>query len=248
MSTEMLIVFLLLALLAEIIGTLGGFGSSMLFVPIASFYFDFHTTLAITAIFHVASNLFKIALFKKGINIRLLLQMGIPAVICVLIGSYFSMNLNGIWLEWGMAALLLIIATVLLVKPQLQLPANTPTLITGGALSGLIAGLVGTGGAIRGLALASFRLNASVFIATSAFIDLGVDASRSIVYLINGYGTQETLSVIPYLVAVSIAGNWIGKQILQHVSASAFTRWVLILVIATSIITMGKLFFTTFAP
>ncbi|MCU0441553.1 MAG: sulfite exporter TauE/SafE family protein [Bacteroidia bacterium] len=246
MSAEVLIVFLLLALLAEVLGTLGGFGSSVFFVPIASYYFDFHTTLAITALFHVASNLFKIVLFKNGIEKKLLIQMGIPAVICVLVGSYLSIHLNAIWLEWVMATMLLVMAIVLLLKPKLQLPANTTTLVSGGSLSGLVAGLVGTGGAIRGLALASFRLAAPVFIATSAFIDLGVDMSRSVVYLVNGFATAQIVSIIPYLVLVSVVGNWIGKEILKHISATAFTRWVLVLVIATSLFTMGKLFFTTF--
>ena len=39
---EISFVFLLLSLLAEIIGTIGGFGSSVFFVLIANFYFDFH--------------------------------------------------------------------------------------------------------------------------------------------------------------------------------------------------------------
>jgi uncharacterized membrane protein YfcA len=60
--------FLLLALLAEIIGTVGGFGSSVFFVPVANFYFDFQTVLGITALFHVASNLSKIAMFRKELT------------------------------------------------------------------------------------------------------------------------------------------------------------------------------------
>ena len=32
-----------MALIAEIIGTIGGFGSSVFFVPIGNFYFDFHS-------------------------------------------------------------------------------------------------------------------------------------------------------------------------------------------------------------
>ena len=60
------VVFLLLALIAEIIGTIGGFGSSVFFVPIGNFYFDFYSVLGLTAVFHLSSNLSKIFLFKKG--------------------------------------------------------------------------------------------------------------------------------------------------------------------------------------
>jgi len=43
--------FLILAFLSEIIGTISVFGSSILFVPIASLFYDFHTVLGITAIY-----------------------------------------------------------------------------------------------------------------------------------------------------------------------------------------------------
>ena len=87
-------VFLLLALAAEIIGTIGGFGSSVFFVPLGNFYFDFHSVLGLTAIFHLSSNLSKIFLFKKGLNKRLLFYIGIPSVIFVVIGGILSKFLN----------------------------------------------------------------------------------------------------------------------------------------------------------
>ena len=68
MLLDHLIIFILLALLAEILGTIGGFGSSLFFVPLASFFLDFHSVLGITAIFHVSSNITKIAFFKKGFD------------------------------------------------------------------------------------------------------------------------------------------------------------------------------------
>jgi hypothetical protein len=46
--------FLFFVLVAEIIGTIGDFGSSVFFVPIANFYFDFETLLGLTAMFHLA--------------------------------------------------------------------------------------------------------------------------------------------------------------------------------------------------
>ena len=87
-------VFIFLALIAEIAGTIGGFGSSVFFVPIGNFYFDFHSVLGLTAIFHLSSNLSKIALFKKGIDKKILLNIGIPSVIFVIIGGFLTTLLN----------------------------------------------------------------------------------------------------------------------------------------------------------
>jgi uncharacterized membrane protein YfcA len=63
---EHLYLLIFIALLAEVLGTVGGFGSSLFFVPIAAFFLIFQSVLGITAIFHLSSNFSKIFLFKKA--------------------------------------------------------------------------------------------------------------------------------------------------------------------------------------
>ena len=60
--------FFLIALLSEIVGTIGGFGSSVFFVPLAGLFFDFHTVLALTSILHVFSNAAKLVLFGRHVR------------------------------------------------------------------------------------------------------------------------------------------------------------------------------------
>ena len=50
-------IFLVLAFIAEVLGTIGGFGSSVFFVPIANFYFSYESVLGLTAVYHLSSNL-----------------------------------------------------------------------------------------------------------------------------------------------------------------------------------------------
>ena len=95
--------FLLLTLFAEIVGTVGGFGSSVFFVPIANFYFDFNTVLGMTALFHIGSNLSKIAMFRKGMDKKLLLWLGLPSVLFVILGGWLSSILNTEYLKFGLA-------------------------------------------------------------------------------------------------------------------------------------------------
>lgn len=79
--------FILLALLAEILGTVGGFGSSVFFVPVANFFLDFQSVLGLTALFHLSSNITKIGLFRKGVDWKLVLLIGIPAILFVILGA-----------------------------------------------------------------------------------------------------------------------------------------------------------------
>jgi uncharacterized membrane protein YfcA len=240
MVLEQLLLFILLALLAEIIGTVGGFGSSLFFVPIAGYFLDFHSVLGITALFHVSSNLTKIVLFREGVDRKLIVQMGIPALLFVVAGAFLSRFLNSDLLELLLAGFLIVISLTLISFKQIQFKPTAGNAIGSGVSSGLIAGLLGTGGAIRGLALAAFNLKTEVFIATSAVIDLGVDASRSVVYGLNGYIHTHDLYLIPFLLIVSIIGTFIGKKILKHISQQQFKYIVLGLILVTGIVTLVK--------
>lgn len=231
--------FILLALLAEVLGTVGGFGSSLFFVPIAAYFLDFHSVLGITALFHVSSNLSKIALFKKGIDRKLVLSMGIPAVLFVILGAYLSRFVSSRLLEGILAGFLILISLLFLLFRQLNIQPTQLNAAQGGALSGIIAGMLGTGGAIRGIVLTAFNLKMDVFIATSAIIDLAIDASRSIVYTMNGYVHQHDLYLIPILFLVSVAGTFIGKQLLKRVSEKQFRSFVLILVLLTGVLSLA---------
>jgi len=235
------IVFILLALVAETIGTIGGFGSSVFFVPLGNFYFDFQSVLGLTAIFHLSSNLSKIFLFKKGLNKRLLLTIGIPSVVFVIVGGFLSKILNSDFLEIFLGIFLVGFSLLFLIKRNLTISPNKKNAIIGGSFSGFSAGLLGTGGAIRGLTMASFNLEKSVFIATSAFIDFMIDFSRTFVYYNNGYIHNHDLKYVPFLFVIGIVGSFIGKKILTYIPQNKFRRLSLSLILVIGIITLTKL-------
>ncbi len=233
--------FILLALLAEILGTVGGFGSSLFFVPIASYFLDFHSVLGITALFHISSNLSKIAFFRKGFEKKLIVSIGIPAVSFVIVGAFVSKFIETKILEFSLAIFLIIVSLILLIFKKFELKPTLSNSIGGGIFSGLIAGLLGTGGAIRGMVLTAYNLKMEVFIATSAIIDLGIDSSRSVVYYLNGYVHKDDLYLIPILLIISVVGTFIGKKILTRVSEKQFKSIVLILILLTGIVTLSKI-------
>lgn len=227
-------------MLAEILGTIGGFGSSLFFVPIAGYFLDFHSVLGITALFHISSNLTKIYFFKKGVDWKLIFQIGIPSVIFVILGAFLSKFLDTALLEIILAVFLIALSSLFLIRQKLIVPPTKLNNISGGILSGFLAGLVGTGGSVRGIVLASYHLRMEVFIATSAVIDLAIDSSRAVVYTLNGYVHAHDLYLIPLLLVVSIIGTWIGKILLKKISEDRFRNIVLFLILITGIITLWK--------
>ena len=228
--------FFLLALFSEILGTISGFGSSILFVPLAAFFFPFQEVLGITALFHVFSNTAKLFLFRNGFNKHIVWRMGLSAVAAVLLGAALSKYAPIAQLDLALSAFMLVLSIYLLSGHHKTLQQTDVNLVGGGLISGFIAGLVGTGGAIRGIVLVAFELPKQVFIATSAWIDMGVDSGRLMVYWYNGYLKERMFWMIPVLILISLLGTWLGKQVLKRMPEALFQKMVLTLIIVIALV------------
>ena len=189
------------------------------------------------------SNISKIVLFKKGVDKRLILKLGIPAVIFVIMGAILTKHIPQKESELLMNIMLVFFAFFLVYKINSPLEQNDRNLIIGGISSGFLAGLIGTGGALRGLTLAAFNLPKNIYISTSAIIDLGVDLSWSIVYIYNGYFLTKYIIYIPFLILISVLGSWIGKIILTYISELYFKYIVIIIIIITCLFQVIKYFY-----
>jgi uncharacterized protein len=209
--------FFLVAFLSEVVGTLAGFGSSVFFVPLAGFFLPFQEVLALTSILHVFSNAAKLVLFGRHVRLRVLLLLGIPSVICVVVGAVLSARLQFAFTELILGLFLIAFSLFFLFKPAARLSQNAANAVAAGGLAGFLAGLIGTGGAIRGLALAAFDLEKGNFVATSAAIDSGVDFSRMIIYLRSGYLAPNSLVYVVGLLAIAFAGSYLGKLTLDYI-------------------------------
>lgn len=235
--------FFVLAFISEIVGTIGGFGSSVFFVPVAEFFFDFRTVLMLTAILHDFSNTSKLILFRKHINFRLLMLYGVPSTLFVILGAFLSKYLQSSYNEIILGVFLVLFGAFLLMNPLFKISSSRPASIVSGSAAGFIAGLIGTGGAIRGMSLAAFNLEKNVFIATSASIDFFVDISRTVVYAGNGYFQAKHLYYFPFLMLVAFFGTYFGKGMLKKISQENFRRIVLILLLAIGMTMIVKAIF-----
>ena len=122
-------IFIILSLIAEILGTVGGFGSSVFFVPVANFFLDFQAVLGITALYHVSSNITKIAFFRKGLDKKVIVQLGIPAVVFVIVGGYLSQFMDPKFLTYLLGIFLVAISLVFLVFKKLVVKATAKNAI-----------------------------------------------------------------------------------------------------------------------
>src|SRR3989338_7219103 len=131
------VIFFIAAFFSEIVGTVAGFGSSTVFLHLALLFFDFKTALLLVALLHI---------------------FGIPSVLLTLIGALLVSNIPQEILKGILGIFLIAYASISFWNEDLKVKPSLLNSILGGGLSGFLAGLIGTGGTLRGAFLTAFNL------------------------------------------------------------------------------------------
>ncbi len=210
---------------------MAGFGSSTIFLPIALFFFDFKTALILVAIFHASGNMGRITFFRYGLDKDLLIRFGLPSVIFTMIGAMLINFISQPVLIFILGVFLGLYGVLFLYKPDLSLRPTLKNNIIGGILSGFFAGMIGTGGALRGAFLSSFKLERSIYISTMAAISLAVDITRIPIYLESGYLPATHYYFVPLLFLTAMMGSYLGKRIVYRIPQEQFRMFVLLFII-----------------
>jgi uncharacterized membrane protein YfcA len=225
---ELILLFFITAFLTVVIGTVAGFGTSTIFLPIALSFVDFKTALVLVAITHLSGNLGATTFFRHGLDKRLISLFGVPSIILTVIGAYLVVYISQNILEILLGISLLVFSIYSLVRPNFKVKAAKINTIVGGSLSGFLQGLMGIGGPLRGAFLISYNLEKFKYIATLAAIAVIIDATRIPIYFANGLLGPQFYYYIPILAVIGIAGSYTGKRIVNKIPQNIFKKVVLV--------------------
>lgn len=229
------LLFFISAFIAEVIGTIAGFGSSTIFLPLALFFVDFKTALILVAFFHIFGNIGRVTFFRHGLDKKLILIFGVPSVILTILGAILVNYTPQYILKLVLGIFLFIFSISSFVNPDFGFKPSKRNAIIGGGLSGFLAGLIGTGGALRGAFLTAFKSKKEIYIATAAAIALAVDITRIPIYFGSGFLDSQFYIYIPFLFVIAIAGSYAGKKIVDRIPQSSFRKLVLTLIAIISL-------------
>jgi uncharacterized protein len=221
--------------LSELIGTIVVFGSSAFFLPIAVNLIGKNASLGLMSFFQVISNTLKFGVFFRKINWNVVLWFGLPSLVMVGIGSYFTKQID-ITLFKRLLGIVLMLLVVFEILHKYELPKNKFTEVIGGITSGFISGLIGTGGTIRGYFIFSFNLPKEMMIATYCIIDYSGDFLRFLIYLQNGLLDARVWYLAPYAVLATILANVIGIWSLKFIPVELFKSMVMLILLVLSLL------------
>lgn len=236
------LLFFLAAFLSIVVGTVAGFGTSTIFLPIALFFVDFKTALVLVAVSHLSGNVGATTFFRHGLDKKLILLFGIPSILLTILGAYMVVYVPQNILIIILGVSLLFYSITFLLKPDIKVAANMKNTIFGGGLSGLLQGLAGIGGPIRGAFLISYDLDKYRYIATLAALAVLIDLTRLPIYLTNNLLEPQYYYYIPLLIVLGILGSYIGKKIVNIIPQTLFKKLVLVAVgVASIVLILGGL-------
>lgn len=216
-----------LTLVAAGVGTLTGFGTSTIMVPVLLFFFPLPITLLFAGVIHWFGDIWKMLFFRSGMRWGILLLFGASGIAASYIGASLIVAVSEEALSRLLGVFLLTYVGWLWFNPGWQLPERNTTALVGGTLSGFFAGIFGVGGAVRGAFLSAYNLPKEVYLFTSGAIALVVDSTRLITYWGEGVRLSEML-VLALIVSIpaSLIGAYIAKRIVNRIPQTQFRMLV----------------------
>jgi len=196
-------------------------------IPVMALFVPLPVALLFVGIIHLCGDVWKVILFKRGLDWNLILAFGLAGIATSFLGASLSLQAQTFPLKRILGAFLLLYVLYLFSKREWALPKTNFTSVCGGALSGFFAGFFGVGGAVRGAFLTAFNLPKEVYIFTSGLIALFIDLTRVTRYLWGGSRLEADLLIALVIsIPLSFAGAYIAKRFLDGLPQRYFRLFV----------------------
>ncbi len=208
----------ILTIMASAVGTMTGFGTSTIMVPVLLLVYPAPQTLLFVGIIHWFGNLWKLLLFRHGFQCKLILCFGLPGIAASYLGASLMFKVSPGVLSRILGGFMIVYVLYLFLKGSFRVKQSTTASVCGGALSGFLAGIFGIGGAVRAMFLSAFNLPKAVYIATAGAIAIVVDSTRITTYFARGARLESMLLwTMPIFIIASFIGAQIAKRIVDKI-------------------------------
>src|SRR5438034_4820995 len=230
------------AVIAGAIASISGFGIGSVLTPVLSTQFDVRLAIAMVSLPHLAGTFVRFLIVRTRIDREVLLGFGAASAIGGLVGAALQTVVQSTALS-VMFGVLLVFAGVgsLTGFAQRMRFSGHRTALVGGALSGLLGGLVGNQGGIRAAALLGFDVEREAFVATATAVALIVDGARIPVYLVTQGADLVRLGPLILILSVGATiGTFAGQWTLRRMPERVFRRVVGVLLLLLGLYTLAR--------
>lgn len=227
------------AFLASALTLFSGFGLGTLLMPATAMFFPLPIAVAVTAVVHLANNLFKTVLVGLRADWSVVLRFALPGAAAAMAGALllnklaqlppvFQYHLLGRSCEADpvdivIGGLITLFAVLDLLPRFRSVTFDRKYLVAGGVLSGFSGGISGVQGALRSAFLVKAGLDKDAFVGTNTVSAVVVDLARLLVYGIGFYTASlarvaDTGGLVFAAALSAFIGSFIGARLLKKVT------------------------------
>jgi len=232
------------AVVAGAIASIAGFGIGSVLTPVLATQFDVRLAIALVSLPHFAGTLARFFIVRTHIDREVLLGFGAASAVGGLAGAALQTVVQNAALALVFGALLVFAGLGSLTGfAQRMRFSDRRAALVGGALSGLLGGLVGNQGGIRAAALLGFDVERQAFVATATAVALIVDGARIPVYLATQAADMAARWPLIALLSIgAIVGTVVGGWTLRRMDEARFRRVVGVLLVVLGAYTLARAF------
>jgi hypothetical protein len=236
------VLLFLAAIVAGAIAALAGFGIGSVLTPLLALSVGTKEAVVAVSIPHLAATALRFWKLRGAIDRTVLKNFGIASAAGGLLGALLGARFSSPVLAYILGALLIFAGLTGLTGISRRMRFGRKAAWLGGAVSGVLGGLVGNQGGIRSAALLGFNLEARAFVATATAIALVVDGARMPVYFFSSPATVERLWLaIVAMVAGGVIGTLAGERVLARIPELYFRRLVSLLILALGVVMLSSI-------
>lgn len=228
--------FILLAgsFIAAMVSGAAGFGGSLLLLPVASACVGARTAVPVLTVAQLIGNIARMTTGWSQIRWREVGLFSLTSLPLAALGAFGSSLLPADIVSRcvGAALILLVIVKLALKK---ELPGGTGTLLAGGALTGGLSGLCGSGGPIGAAVFLSLDLPPVAYIASEAATATAMHILKIAIYSKLAAVDRQTLLIGLAMGGCMVLGTYTARHFIRNMEKGRFRRYVAILLCAVGI-------------
>lgn len=234
MTSVQFLLFLPVAMLAFVVSAAAGMGGSLVLVPALALLFGGKPGIVLAAILLAGNNVFKVVAYRQTIPVRAAAWLFLATVV----GSALGAKLL-VWAPKIAVDIAVVVALVTTFYFEMSgrrrasrlgdaglpgLKSASPVLAF---LAGATSGFSGTSGPLKGVAIRCQRFDRFHLVGAASAISLCGDATKSFVFLREGFYTTETIGLVAVALPLMFFGTWMGRRLNREMGEQlyAVTFW-----------------------
>ena len=235
MTLGVWLVLLAVAVGAGLLGSVAGFGSVLLLMPVCSYAFGVEKTVPILTVAALLGNLSRAAYTWRETDwttLRLYLLGGVPGAVA---GArlFSTADAGAIQRIIGLLVLLSVPARRMLFSETIRIPSGG--FVALGAVIGFLSGFAGAVGPLNVPFFLAHGLMKGAYIATDAFASAAIHLTKSAVYGRFAVLDVQSVGIGSILGFGLLAGAWIGRRVIDCLDTPAFVLIVEILMVVSAL-------------